>query len=62
MIRHAPKLWSGTEGLKEDIPALGSVKRRHAKAAQQQIISVKRQLEAEGTIHRNGSVGEQYGV
>lgn len=52
----------GAEMLKEDIEALGPVKIRDVEAAQQQVISVVRQLEAEGTINLKGSVGEQYVV
>jgi flagellar motor switch protein FliG len=52
----------GAEMLKEDMDALGPVKIKEVEAAQQQIISVVRQLEAEGTISLKGTVGEQYVV
>ncbi len=42
--------------------ALGPVKIKEVDAAQQQIIAVIRQLEAEGTISMKGTVGEQYVV
>jgi len=52
----------GAEMLKEDLDALGPVKIKEVDAAQQQIIAVIRQLEAEGTISLKGTVGEQYVV
>ena len=52
----------GAEMLKEDLEALGPVKIKEVDAAQQQIIAVIRQLEAEGTISLKGTVGEQYVV
>lgn len=52
----------GAEMLKEDIEALGPVKIKDVEAAQQQIISVVRQLEAEGVLSLKGTVGEQYVV
>lgn len=52
----------GAEMLREDMEALGPVKIREVEAAQQQIIAVVRQLEAEGVISLRGSVGEQYVV
>jgi flagellar motor switch protein FliG len=52
----------GAEMLKEDLDALGPVKIKEVDAAQQQIIAVVRQLEAEGTISLKGTVGEQYVV
>jgi len=52
----------GSEMLKEDMEALGQVKIKEVEAAQQQIIAVVRQLEAEGTISLKGAVGEQYVV
>jgi flagellar motor switch protein FliG len=52
----------GAEMLKEDLDALGPVKIKEVEAAQQQIIAVIRQLEAEGTISMKGTVGEQYVV
>jgi flagellar motor switch protein FliG len=52
----------GAEMLKEDMDALGPIKLKEVEAAQQQIIAVIRQLEAEGTISLKGTVGEQYVV
>lgn len=52
----------GAEMLKEDMEALGPIKVRDVEAAQQQIITLVRQLEAEGVINLKGSVGEQYVV
>ena len=52
----------GAEMLKEDMDALGPIKIKEVEAAQQQIIAVIRQLEAEGTISLKGAVGEQYVV
>jgi flagellar motor switch protein FliG len=52
----------GAEMLKEDMDALGPVKIKEVEAAQQQIIAVVQQLEAEGTISLKGTVGEQYVV
>lgn len=52
----------GAEMMREDMEAIGPVKLREVESAQQQIISVVRQLEAEGTISLKGTVGEQYVV
>jgi flagellar motor switch protein FliG len=52
----------GAEMLKEDMEALGPVKIKEVEAAQQQIIAVVRQLEAEGVVSLKGTVGEQYVV
>jgi flagellar motor switch protein FliG len=52
----------GAEMLREDMEALGPVKIRDVEAAQQQIIDLVRQLEAEGVISLKGAVGEQYVV
>lgn len=52
----------GAEMLREDMDALGPVKIKEVEAAQQQIIAIVRQLEAEGTISLKGTVGEQYVV
>ncbi len=52
----------GAEMLKEDMEALGPIKIKEVEAAQQQIIAVIRQLEADGTISLKGTVGEQYVV
>jgi len=52
----------GAEMLQEDMEALGPVKVKEVDAAQQQIIAVVRQLEAEGVLSLRGTVGEQYVV
>ena len=52
----------GGEMLREDMDALGPVKIKEVEAAQQQIIAVVRQLEAEGVVSLKGAVGEQYVV
>jgi flagellar motor switch protein FliG len=52
----------GAEMLREDMDALGPVKIKEVEAAQQQIIAIVRQLEADGTISLKGTVGEQYVV
>ncbi len=52
----------GADMLKEDMEALGPVKIKEVEAAQQQIISVVRQLESEGVVSLKGTVGEQYVV
>jgi flagellar motor switch protein FliG len=52
----------GAEMMKEDLESLGPIKIKEVEAAQQQIIAVIRQLEADGTISLKGTVGEQYVV
>jgi flagellar motor switch protein FliG len=52
----------GAELLREDMEASGPVKIKDVEAAQQQIIAVVRQLEAEGVLSLKGAVGEQYVV
>jgi len=52
----------GAEMLREDMDALGPVKIKEVEAAQQQIISLVRQLENEGVLSLKGAVGEQYVV
>ncbi len=52
----------GGEMLKEDMDAMGPVKIKDVEAAQQQIIGLVRELEAEGVINLKGSAGEQYVV
>jgi len=52
----------GAEMLREDMDALGPVKIKEVENAQQQIITVVRQLEAEGALSLKGAVGEQYVV
>jgi flagellar motor switch protein FliG len=51
-----------TEMMKDDIEALGPVRIKEVETAQQQIIAIVRQLEAEGVITMKGTVGEQYVV
>jgi flagellar motor switch protein FliG len=50
------------EMMKEDIDALGPVRIKEVETAQQQIITIVRQLENEGVITLKGTVGEQYVV
>jgi flagellar motor switch protein FliG len=50
------------EMMKEDIEALGPVRIKEVETAQQQIITIVRQLENEGVITLKGTVGEQYVV
>ncbi len=52
----------GAEMLREDMDALGPIKIKEVEAAQQQIIAIVRQLEAEGVVSLKGTVGEQYVV
>lgn len=52
----------GAEMLREDMDALGPIKIKEVETAQQQIIAVVRQLEAEGVISLKGTAGEQYVV
>ena len=52
----------GADMLREDMDALGPIKIKEVEAAQQQIISVVRQLESEGVVSLKGTVGEQYVV
>jgi flagellar motor switch protein FliG len=52
----------GAEMLREDMEALGPIKIKDVSIAQQQIIAIVRQLEAEGVISLRGTVGEQYVV
>jgi flagellar motor switch protein FliG len=52
----------GAEMLREDMDAMGPIKIKEVEGAQQQVISVVRQLEAEGTVSLKGTVGEQYVV
>jgi flagellar motor switch protein FliG len=46
--------------LREDMDALGPIKIKEVESAQQQIISVVRELEAEGVLSLKGAIGEQY--
>jgi flagellar motor switch protein FliG len=50
------------EMLKDDIESMGPVKIKEVETAQQQIIAIVRQLDAEGVISLKGTVGEQYVV
>jgi flagellar motor switch protein FliG len=52
----------GADMLREDMESMGPVKIKDVEAAQQQIISVVRLLEAEGVVSLRGTVGEQYVV
>ena len=52
----------GAEMLTEDMDALGPIKIKEVQGAQQQIIAIVRQLEAEGVLSLKGAVGEQYVV
>jgi flagellar motor switch protein FliG len=52
----------GAEMLREDMESMGPVKIKEVESSQQQIISVVRQLEAEGVLSLKGTVGEQYVV
>lgn len=50
----------GADMLREDLEALGPVKMREVESAQQQIISVVRQLEAEGLVDLTPGTGSEY--
>jgi flagellar motor switch protein FliG len=50
----------GAEMMREDMEALGAVKIKEVESAQQQIIAVVRQMEAEGTVNLGAGGGEQY--
>lgn len=52
----------GAEMLREDMDALGPIKIKEVEGAQQQIIAIVRQLEAEGLLSLKGTAGEQYVV
>ena len=52
----------GADMMREDMDALGPVKIKDVESAQQQIISVVRQLETDGVISLKGAAGEQYVV
>jgi flagellar motor switch protein FliG len=52
----------GADLLRDDIESLGPVRIKEVEAAQQQIITAARLLEAEGAISLKGAVGEQYVV
>ncbi len=50
----------GAEMLKEDMDSLGPTKIKDVETAQQQVIAVVRQLEAEGVVNLKGGGGDQY--
>ena len=50
----------GAEMLKEDMESMGPVKIKDVETAQQGIIALVRQLEADGVINLKGAAGEQY--
>lgn len=52
----------GIEMIKEEMESMGPVRIKDVETAQQQIIAVVRQMEAEGQIALKGTVGEQYVV
>lgn len=52
----------GSEMMKEEMESMGPVRIKEVEAAQQQIIAIVRQLEAEGVVTMKGTVGEQYVV
>lgn len=52
----------GSSMLKEDMDTLGPIKIREVEAAQQEIIRILRELEAEGAVSLKGAVGEQFVV
>ena len=52
----------GAEMLREDMDALGPIRIKEVEGAQQQIIAVVRQLEAEGVLSLKGTAGNQYVV
>lgn len=52
----------GAEMMREDMDSMGPIKIKEVEAAQQQIITVVRQLENEGTISLKGAGGDQYVV
>ncbi|HWQ56918.1 MAG TPA: flagellar motor switch protein FliG [Bryobacteraceae bacterium] len=52
----------GAEMLREDMDSMGPVRIKDVEGAQQQIIAMVRQLEAQGVISLKGAVGEQYVV
>lgn len=52
----------GAEMLKEDIEAMGPVRIKDVESAQQKIIALVRQLEAQGVVSLKGGEGNQYVV
>jgi len=52
----------GADMMREEMETMGPVRIKEVEAAQQQIISIVRQLESEGVVTMKGTVGEQYVV
>lgn len=52
----------GIDMMKEEMESMGPVRIKDVESAQQQIISLVRQMEAEGLVTMKGTVGEQYVV
>jgi len=52
----------GAEMMREEMESLGPVRIRDVEGAQQQVITIIRQLESEGILSVRGAVGEQYVV
>lgn len=52
----------GVEMLKEEMESMGPIRIKDVEVAQQQIIAVVRQMEAEGQVTLKATVGEQYVV
>jgi len=52
----------GADMMKEELDSMGPVRIKEVEGAQQQIIALVRQLEAEGVVTMKGTVGEQYVV
>jgi flagellar motor switch protein FliG len=52
----------GADMMREDMDSMGPIKIKEVESAQQQIISVVRQLETEGVVSLKGATGEQYVV
>jgi flagellar motor switch protein FliG len=50
----------GADMMREDMDALGAIKIKEVEAAQQQIIGVVRQLEADGTVSMKAGGGNEY--
>jgi flagellar motor switch protein FliG len=48
--------------MKDELESMGPVRIKEVEGAQQQIIALVRQLEAEGVVTMKGTVGEQYVV
>ena len=52
----------GADMMREDMDSMGPIKIKEVESAQQQIIGVVRQLEAEGVVSLKGAAGDQYVV